>query len=206
MGCVYRPQCNQVWSIWYCALVLGLEAYLLYLGVRRYEAYADFNWPPGARPQLFLTIYAALHVAVIALVPAFIAFALFKTGNLASDNEAFGARFERTMEIRGPSCCPTKFAPFLLILLRADYGGSWCRLKSLWMHGPPAAQTVHLMSAFALLLAQQLMIGKLYQEGVLMSGNDTRYELGARRKWSVSGYSLSIRSEKGNICALFEDW
>ncbi len=164
MGCIFRPRCNHLWSVWYCLFVVGLQAYLLYLGIHRYILYEDMIWKNWEKPALYLYIFIGLHGFVIACLPFFIACAMFKTGNIASDNETLGGRSERILEIRGRTCCPRK-------------------CKSFWQHGPPAAQTIHLMMAFALLIAEQFVIAQYLNDDYrhAMTRRDETNHLMARR-------------------------
>jgi len=191
MRCWYRPQPNQLWSLWYCLLVCLLQIYSLYLAVNKYKTYTrdqrlknlykpstihgqlnsyyhqnqdggfgSQNPDPSTDPDQFLdtvetrdpflTAFIALHSSVLALLPFFVACCCLKVGNLASDNERIGARFERTVGVQG-------------VWL-------WRKMKSIWQHGPPAAQSVHLLMAFLTLLANVLMEGQLFKAGVFSKG------------------------------------
>lgn len=104
MGCLFRGRLNQLASVWYTGLSVLLQAYLLYLGFERYRLYAAMKWPQGAYPQTWLTVYIALLAVCIPLLVLFAASGLFKSGNLAGDNEQLGMRAERIFElIRGPT-------------------------------------------------------------------------------------------------------
>uniref|UniRef100_A0AC35G6I6 Uncharacterized protein n=1 Tax=Panagrolaimus sp. PS1159 TaxID=55785 RepID=A0AC35G6I6_9BILA len=112
------------------------------------------KWPHGAYPHTWLTVYISLYGTCIPLCVLFLAFGVFKTGNLAGDNDQLSARTERILEITGPtrnSCC-----------LRF--------IKSLWLHGPPLPQTIHVILAISQLFAQQVMLAQLYRFGFINSG------------------------------------
>lgn len=154
MGCWYRPQTNQLWSVWYCFFILALQGYLLYLGITKYSLYAGSGaqWRAGhGNPEYYLIAYISLHGLVIGLVPFFIGSAVFKIGNLASDGEKLGARGQQVIYVTGSVVCR--------------------KLKSAWQHGPPVAQTIHLIMAFSLLIANTLMEGQLFKHNVLHKGN-----------------------------------
>lgn len=99
MSCIFRPRLNSLWSIWYTILLLLLNVYLVYLGFTRYQLYTEIKWPHGSYPNFWLTIYICLYGACIPLMVLFFAFGIFKTGNLASDNDKIADRFERVMEL-----------------------------------------------------------------------------------------------------------
>lgn len=61
------------------------------------------KWPHGAYPHTWLTVYISLYGTCIPLCVLFLAFGVFKTGNLAGDNDQLSARTERILEITGPT-------------------------------------------------------------------------------------------------------
>lgn len=99
MGCICRARLNSLCSIWYSIFVILLQAYLLYLGFERYRLYTEMKWPHGAYPNVWLTIYISLYAVCIPLCFLLFAFGVFKSGNIAGDNERLGARTERILEI-----------------------------------------------------------------------------------------------------------
>uniref|UniRef100_A0A915JGE5 Uncharacterized protein n=1 Tax=Romanomermis culicivorax TaxID=13658 RepID=A0A915JGE5_ROMCU len=42
-GCRFwcRPKANQLWTVWYCGLVVLINVYLLYVARLKYKAYED---------------------------------------------------------------------------------------------------------------------------------------------------------------------
>jgi hypothetical protein len=83
MTCIFRARVNSLWSMWYTVLLTLLQVYLLYLGFERYKLYTDMKWPHGGFPRLQLSIYIALHAFSIPLCLLFVAFGVFKSGNMA---------------------------------------------------------------------------------------------------------------------------
>uniref|UniRef100_A0A914V078 Uncharacterized protein n=1 Tax=Plectus sambesii TaxID=2011161 RepID=A0A914V078_9BILA len=108
------------------------------------------KWPHGGYPRIQLSAYIALHAICIPASLLFMAFGAFKSGNLAGDNDRLGARLERVVDVGNAGCCLKK-------------------MKALWLHSPPLPQSLHLFMAFALLVAQQLMLAQLYRHGFLHS-------------------------------------
>lgn len=97
--CVFRIRPNSLLSIWYCLGSALLQGWLLFLAFERYRLYTEMQWPTGAFPRLWLTVYISLLGSCIPLLALFLAFGLLRSGNLAADNERLGARTERTIEL-----------------------------------------------------------------------------------------------------------
>ncbi|CAD6193128.1 unnamed protein product [Caenorhabditis auriculariae] len=99
MGCTYRAGLNHLCSIWYTLLAVALQAYLLYLGFERYRLYNEIKWPTAGYPQTWLSVYIILYSVCIPCLLLFLAFGVFKSGNIPGDNEKLADREERVLEI-----------------------------------------------------------------------------------------------------------
>uniref|UniRef100_A0A914RXV9 Uncharacterized protein n=1 Tax=Parascaris equorum TaxID=6256 RepID=A0A914RXV9_PAREQ len=99
MGCTFRARMNQLWSVWYTVVMVLLQVYLLYLGFERYRLYSEMKWPHGAYPRVWLSVYVIAYSVCIPGLLLFAAFGIFKSGNIAGDNDRLGARIERIIEI-----------------------------------------------------------------------------------------------------------
>lgn len=99
MPCSFRARVNQLWSIWYTVVMVLLQTYLIYLGFERYRLYSEMKWPHGAYPKLWLNVYIILYASCIPSLLLFLAFGIFKSGNIAGDNDRLGARIDRIIEI-----------------------------------------------------------------------------------------------------------
>ncbi|KAI1708920.1 protein tincar [Ditylenchus destructor] len=169
-GCVFRVRLNNLGSIWYTILSTLVQLYLLYLGLERYRLYTDLKWPHGSYPREWLTAYVSLLAICIPLLVLFMAFGVFKSGNLAGDNELLGARPERIIELSrgGGRNVRRRGGPCFLL----------CHsIKSVWQHSAPLPQSIHLTLALCQLLAQQLMLAQLYRFGFINSGDFLNTEL-----------------------------
>nr|CDQ00609.2 Bm10949 [Brugia malayi] len=164
MPCSFRARVNQLWSIWYTIVMVLLQTYLIYLGFERYRLYSEMKWPHGAYPSLWLSVYVVLYSSCIPGLLLFMAFGIFKSGNVAGDNDRLGARIDRVIEIT-----------------RNSYRKGRCSLlrciKSLWQHAPPLPQLIHLSMALFQLFAQQVMLSQLYRYGFINSGDFLNTEL-----------------------------
>ncbi|VDN01046.1 unnamed protein product [Thelazia callipaeda] len=152
MPCTFRARVNQLWSIWYTVAMVLLQAYLLYLGFERYRLYSEMKWPHDSYPRLWLKVYIILYSLCIPGLLLFMAFGIFKSGNIAGDNDRLGARIDQRCS-----------------LLRY--------IKSMWQHAPPLPQLIHLLMAFFQLFAQQMMLSQLYRYGFINSGDFLNTEL-----------------------------
>uniref|UniRef100_A0A915C145 Protein tincar n=1 Tax=Parascaris univalens TaxID=6257 RepID=A0A915C145_PARUN len=166
MGCTFRARMNQLWSVWYTVAMVLLQVYLLYLGFERYRLYSEMKWPHGAYPRVWLSVYVIAYSVCIPGLLLFAAFGIFKSGNIAGDNDRLGARIERIIEISRKStskvrgrCSPLRSA------------------KSIWQHAPPLPQHIHLLMALLQLFAQQVMLAQLYRYGFINSGDFLNTEL-----------------------------
>ncbi|GMT06464.1 hypothetical protein PENTCL1PPCAC_28638, partial [Pristionchus entomophagus] len=151
----FRARCNSLGSIWYTLIVIGLQAYLIYLGVERYKLYNDMKWPTGGYPSAHLTVYSALYMACLPLLVVLFAVGVFKSGNIAGDNERLADREGRTLE-----CRPNR---------KGNKDGCLHAFKSLWQHSPPFPQQIHVLIAIIQCVAQQLMIAQMYKHGFVTS-------------------------------------
>ena len=130
MGCKYRFRINHIWSVWYTILMVPFQTYLIYLGLKRYRNYLDNDWPNRGIPHLSLNVYLILYYLCLPVLLLFAIFGIFKSGNLAGDNEKLGARTEKIIEFSRPakrgallfgefSCFPT----FISLALKTGIQG-----------------------------------------------------------------------------------
>uniref|UniRef100_A0A1I7ZBM2 Protein tincar n=1 Tax=Steinernema glaseri TaxID=37863 RepID=A0A1I7ZBM2_9BILA len=163
MGCFFRSRLNSLGSIWYTLLCVLLQIYLCYLGFERYRLYSDMKWPHGGYPRIWLSVYIALYGACVPMVVFIFATGCFKTGNLAGDQDQFGARTERIFEVRprhdSSMCSPRR-----------------C-IRALWQHSPPLPQLLHIAVALCQLFAQQVMLAQLYKYGFINSADFLNTEM-----------------------------
>ncbi|VDK46690.1 unnamed protein product [Anisakis simplex] len=197
MGCIFRARINQLWSVWYTIAILLLQTYLLYLGFERYRLYSEMKWPHGAYPRIWLSVYVILYSVCIPALLLFAAFGIFKSGNIAGDNDRLGARIDRIIEMSTKSnsamwrvddaFCATMQVLCQERAISADSKAGMrafsrgCsplrKLKSIWQHSPPLPQQIHLLMALLQLFAQQIMLAQLYRYGFINSGDFLNTEL-----------------------------
>lgn len=88
-----------------------MQAYLLWLGFERYRLYTEMKWPHAAYPRTWLTVYISLYAFCIPALLLYLIFGIFKTGNLAGDNDRLAGRTERVVEItRGGAPRPCEYS------------------------------------------------------------------------------------------------
>uniref|UniRef100_A0A914C0T4 Uncharacterized protein n=1 Tax=Acrobeloides nanus TaxID=290746 RepID=A0A914C0T4_9BILA len=122
------------------------------------------KWPHGAYPNVWLTIYISLYAVCIPLCFLLFAFGVFKSGNIAGDNERLGARTERILEITRRTREKRLCSPLVCI-------------RNMWQHSPPIPQTIHVIAALCQLFAQQAMLAQLYRFGFINSGDFLNTEM-----------------------------
>ncbi|VDN59845.1 unnamed protein product [Dracunculus medinensis] len=98
MAYTFHARINNLWSIWYTIIIVLLQSYLLYLGFERYKLYSEMKWPHGAYPRLWLKVYIILYSICVPGLVLFIASGVFKSGNIAGDNDRLGDRAERVIQ------------------------------------------------------------------------------------------------------------
>lgn len=165
-----------------------MTAYLLYLGLRRYLLFDEYDWPERSHAHIYSVMAVALQVFALVLAPFFIAASCFKVGNLASDGERLGDRTKKVVDVLA--------------------GTPLCRkLKSAWQHGPPVAQTIHLSMAFALLMAHTLMETQFFKHhgsSILKTGNQTIHHR-VTRLWRCLARRASVETIAGVVMAILRD-
>ncbi|KAF7632173.1 hypothetical protein Mgra_00008426 [Meloidogyne graminicola] len=149
---------NSLLSLWYCIICSLLQGWLIFLGFERYRLYTEIQWPTGSFLHFWLTIYISILGICIPLIALFMISSLIKIGNLANDNDKLGSRSKRIIE-----------------LIKA-YRFCHC-IRSLWTHGPPPAQSLHLFIALLQLFDHQIMLSQLYRYGFINSGDFLNSEL-----------------------------
>ncbi|KAF1748362.1 hypothetical protein GCK72_024829 [Caenorhabditis remanei] len=163
MTCGIRPRLNNLSSIWYTILTTLLQCYLLYLGFERYRLYNEIKWPTGGYPYGYLMAYAIIYFSSIIATFLFFASGIFKSGNIAGDNERLADREERVIEVSRNR--------------NGEKSGCVHALKVLWQHLPPLPQQLHVIIAISQLIAQQLMFSQLFRHGFVNSGDFLNTEL-----------------------------
>nr|CAD2132760.1 unnamed protein product [Meloidogyne enterolobii] len=157
---------NSLLSIWYCIICSLLQGWLIFLGFERYRLYTEIQWPTGSFPRLWLTIFISVLGACIPLIALFLVSSLIKVGNLANDNDKLGARPRRVIELvkggKGQNAQRKR--------RKFSYRLCHC-IRSIWTHGPPPAQSLHLLIALLQLFAHQTMLAQLYRYGFINSGD-----------------------------------
>ncbi|XP_077992560.1 uncharacterized protein LOC144446631 isoform X2 [Glandiceps talaboti] len=149
-SCKKAPKWNSFGCSWYCVFAIVTFLYLMVDAVGRYNHYNGLTWPEGEKPTTALIFYIVLMVAATLTMLAFIPTQLFKTGNPSNDGEKLGRKkHEKKFDMgydsrKGPS-----------------------RAQRLLHHFGPLGATLHLVSAFCLLLPILLLQAAEVQHGHL---------------------------------------
>ncbi|CAH1782723.1 unnamed protein product [Owenia fusiformis] len=137
---------NLLWSIWYCALVLGAQGYLVYRAVQRVQYFNQVTWQRDNKPTIQIGIYIGFIGLSVLCMPFFVCCALMKIGNYANDGVKLGRDYEKTQGV-GETDRPS-------------------RLKCLWQLMGPPAQFFHILSAFLLLVPTVFLEGEEVKQGM----------------------------------------
>ncbi|XP_064602099.1 uncharacterized protein LOC135468027 [Liolophura sinensis] len=179
---------NSLWSIWYCILVLGLQAYITYVAIAHYRHSTSLQWGSSKKTPSELTSHVGLICLSLLCVPVFIIASLFRVGNYANDGVKFGRdhvmRFNSLDIVSKPARC------------------GWFR--TVWRHFCPISQTVHLIMAFCSLLpttmtvAMEIKYGYQSTETIWKTDLDFLFPSGRARasdqlalNWTESGITGS---------------
>ncbi|XP_064630364.1 uncharacterized protein LOC135489111 [Lineus longissimus] len=140
---------NSLWTIWFCALIVSIEVYLIIQTINNYLKYNNMIWPEGTKPDSELNVTIVFAVFSLLCLPFFVMACVFKVGNFANDGALLGKdpikEIFRKKQVRG-------------------------RAWKVWRNFCPIAQTVHVVSAFLLLLPKPLLEGRIIKSGVLTKG------------------------------------
>lgn len=131
---------NSLWSICYCFVVLAGQIYLIYLSLHNLKDHLDRTEPSGGGSTSVL--YGQLGLIILALIsfPLFLLTSVVKCGNYANDGTKLGR--DHALD-PSQNCCVKKIK---------------CRwFKHLWQDFCPFSQTLHVFSAFCLLLPDMLI-------------------------------------------------
>lgn len=147
---------NNLWSVWYCVVVVGLEIYLITTNIQKFVTYIDLPWPENSDPRFELNAYVGLIGAAILLIPFFVIASVVRVGNLPNDGHKLGI---------GESGDPELLLPDYYI---SNSIGS--KFRRLWRHCGPTAPLLHIFSALCLILPKLLIQAKLIKHGFLPKG------------------------------------
>lgn len=150
---VRNTRLNTLWSIWYCVLVVGVQAYITYLGVKRFKGASELNW--GGDPPAEINAYIGLVIISLLCVPVFVLTSLFRVGNFANDGLKLG---------RDHALSPT-----IAVLCKPINKKS---VNRIWQHFCPFSETLHLFMAFCLLLPETLLQAAEIKHAQRSTGND----------------------------------
>ncbi|XP_070540502.1 uncharacterized protein [Ptychodera flava] len=130
------PKVNSYGCIWYCVFAVVAFVYLLVDAVRRYNYYNnEITWSDGEKPNTELAVYIFLMVAATLSMVAFIPTQLLQTGNPPNDGVQLGKKkHEKKFDMGYDS--------------RKGPGNA----ERLLHHVGPIGATLHMISAFCLLL------------------------------------------------------
>ncbi|XP_054765412.2 protein tincar-like [Lytechinus pictus] len=163
---------NSLESIWYCNLAVVITMFLVFDGNRRYRHYDSLKWPEGERPTPELRLYLCLIIMAALLITAFIPTQYFKVGNHANDQSKLGAakrkrKKKKPDETKTPKDCQQgdargdeeSIAHIIRVAVQT--------VRSCRKHLGPIGATIHITSAFCLLLPVIFLQARAIQSGLL---------------------------------------
>ncbi|XP_077869695.1 uncharacterized protein LOC102805948 [Saccoglossus kowalevskii] len=133
--CKTPPELNSLGRMWYCVFVVCTFLYLLIDAVKRYTYYNTTEWPEDGKPSTQLTFYIILITISLLAILAFVPTQILQIGNAPNDDKKLGKKqhekkFDMGYDARkGPG-----------------------RARRMLKHVGPVGATLHVFSAFCLLL------------------------------------------------------
>ena len=180
--CRWSIKVNSLWLWWYCALVVGAEAYLMYRAVNKCKEYNEIAWPSDRKPVSELYAYISFIVISIMCMPFFILTCICKVGNYANDGVRLGrddvvrARGScgstpagSAQDIRGSTGSVTDGTSAVDTLIKKPHSTN-SRFMTYWRHCGPLCNSFHVLAAFALLLPNILLDARKIEHGFLKPG------------------------------------
>ncbi|XP_022703052.1 uncharacterized protein LOC111268357 isoform X1 [Varroa jacobsoni] len=162
-----EPHLNTLSSVWYCTAGLALSIYVIAGSVQRFTRYMSLPWPSRDQPYIELNAYVACIGAGVVLLPFFVASAVLQVGNMSNDAATVGGEVDEATPAPDPSALYENL-PRRARRKPGMCGGALKRwLKAAWRHGGPTAPTLHLWSAFCLLVPKAIMHARLIRHGFL---------------------------------------
>ncbi|XP_071508900.1 uncharacterized protein [Diadema antillarum] len=161
-----RIRLNSLESIWYCNLSVVITIFLVVDGNRRYHYYASLPWPEGERPTPELRLYQCLIVWAVLLIIGFIPTQYLKVGNHANDQSKLGAKGKRRKEGKTRTDASDEHLDGLESMTR-QMKLVVQNLQASRRHLGPIGATIHITSAFCLLLPVMFLQARAIQYGLL---------------------------------------
>ena len=144
---------NSLESIWYCNIAVILTIFLVYDSHNRYGQYRSLPWPEDDRPNAEIRLAVFLMACAVILIILFIPTQYFKVGNHANDQSKLGTHTRRKKSAEANQAAKPKDNP-------GSDGESTAEVvrfaihtaKSSRKHLGPIGATIHITSAFCLIL------------------------------------------------------
>lgn len=162
MSCTQKVsiRLNSLESIWYCILIVVVTFFLLGDALRQYKHYNNLDWPDKP-PRGELRLYLLLIFSAFALILLFIPTQIFKVGNRANDQDKLGIIKTRRNGFRKMSASSTP----IKTLRQYVY-----KLRGISKHMGPVGATLHIISAFCLLLPLMFLQARAIENELLPTG------------------------------------
>ena len=164
----WHVRVNSLWLWWYCICLLSSDAYLLYRAVIRCRYYNELPWstisvPDQPGPTREIYAFISLLVFNVMCIPFVVVFSIFQIGNYANDGLRLGLEFSKAekTEIEVNNSSGEE-----LVVPSGGRSGP----PVLWRHSGPVCHTLHLLSAFCLLLPPMLVQAQEIKYGFLPRG------------------------------------
>ncbi|XP_071949224.1 uncharacterized protein [Antedon mediterranea] len=142
---------NSLQSIWYCVFVVVTHAYLVISAFYHYHRVRQMDWPDGTLPKPELGLYMLCVTAALLITILFIPTQIFQVGNNANDRTKLGVE----KGDQGPPKWKGGLKAKLVFVRRYT------------KHLGPVGATMHIVSAFCLLLPVMFLQAREIEHGLL---------------------------------------
>lgn len=157
---------NSLESIWYCVFTLVVTICLCMDGIRHHQHYNNLEWPEG-KPKAELDLHVLCTLASFLIILLFVPTQIFQVGNRANDQGKLGLKFkdwvdddngERDEERSQSEKQIRRIRKYILAV------------RKVTKHLGPVGATLHIVSAFCLLMPLMFLQARAIQYGLLSSG------------------------------------
>ncbi|XP_071827569.1 uncharacterized protein [Apostichopus japonicus] len=188
MSCTQKVsiRLNSLESIWYCILIVVVTFFLLGDALRQYKHYNNLDWPDKP-PRGELRLYLLLIFSAFALILLFIPTQIFKVGNRANDQDKLGLIKTRRNGFRKMSASSTP----IKTLQQYVY-----KLRGISKHMGPVGATLHIISAFCLLLPLMFLQARAIENELLPTEMIWKSEVAVV---SAAAYSVDVSANLDTI-------
>ena len=156
---------NSLESIWYCLFTLIITICLCVDGIRHYQHYNNLDWPEG-KPKAELDLHVLCTLASFLIILLFVPTQIFQVGNRANDQGKLGFMKDWGDDDNGDGDENQSESERQIRRIKKYI----VAVRKVTKHLGPVGATLHIISAFCLLMPLMFLQARAIQYGLLSSG------------------------------------